>query len=168
MTTMVKPLASLCAYDLMTHEITMIPDQMSLQGAARLLSRAQVSGAPVVDGEGRCIGMLSATDFLHWAERGYKTAAAHPCGCSDTAWKPWVMLDKPEHAETLVGDVMTHNPVTTSLHTPIGEIARMMLDAHIHRILVVDIDSKPVGIVTATDILAALARSESGYESAHN
>jgi CBS-domain-containing membrane protein len=41
----------------------------------------------------------------------------------------------------------------------------MMLDAHIHRILVVDHDGKPVGIVSSTDILAALARGEATHAS---
>jgi CBS domain-containing membrane protein len=162
MTTM-KPLVSLCADDLMSPDLIVIPEQMSLQGAARTLSRAQVSGAPVVDGNNRCVGMLSAVDFLHWAENGGKSAAK--CDCSDTAWKPWQMLDKPEHAATLVGDVMTRNPVTTSRRTTIGALARMMLDAHIHRILVVDHDGKPVGIVSSTDILAALARGEATHAS---
>jgi CBS domain-containing protein len=162
MTTM-KPLVSLCAGDLMSPEVIVIPEQMSLQGAARILSRAQVSGAPVVDGENRCVGVLSAVDFLHWAESGGK--AATKCACTDTAWKPWQMLDNPEHATTLVSDVMTRNPVTAPRRTTIGELARMMLDAHIHRILVVDGDHKPVGIVSSTDILAALARGEAARES---
>lgn len=163
MLTMTKPLTSLCASDLMSPEVVMIPDQMSLQGAARLLSRAQVSGAPVVDGTGRCIGMLSAVDFLHWAEHGGK-ATPQPCGCAETAWKPWQMLDHPEHAETMVGEVMTRNPVTTPAKTLIGDLSRMMVDAHIHRILVVDQDEKPIGIVSSMDILAAIARSELVHE----
>jgi len=158
-----KPFVSLCADDLMSPDLIVIPEQMSLQGAARMLSRAQVSGAPVVDGNNRCVGMLSAVDFLHWAENGGKSMAN--CECSDTAWKPWQMLDKPEHAATLVADVMTRNPVTTSRRTTIGALARMMLDAHIHRILVVDHDGKPVGIVSSTDILAALARGEATHAS---
>src|SRR5436190_11879871 len=165
MMTLLKPLSSLRASDIMSHDVVMIPDQMSLQGAARVLSRAQVSGAPVVDSEGRCIGILSATDFVHWAELGCKTEH-HACTADDTAWKPWQMLDQPEHAETLVGEVMTANPVLAPMHTPIADLARLMIDAHIHRILIVDLDDKPVGIVSATDILAAVARSEGGYEPA--
>ena len=163
MMTMTKPLGSYCAGDLMSRDVSMIPDQMSLQGAARLLSRAQINGGPVVDAEGRLVGVLSAVDFLHWAENGGKATPAE-CSCPETAWKPWQMLDQPEHATTLVGDVMNRNPVTTPLRTPIGELARMMVDAHIHRIFIVDADGKPVGVVTSTDILAALARSELTYE----
>jgi CBS domain-containing protein len=41
----------------------------------------------------------------------------------------------------------------------------MMVDAHIHRIVVTDDDRSPVGIVTSTDILGAVARSTDGEES---
>ena len=40
----------------------------------------------------------------------------------------------------------------------------MMLDAHIHHLIVVDERRRPVGIVTSTDILAAVAYLESGGE----
>jgi hypothetical protein len=43
--------------------------------------------------------------------------------------------------------------------TPIGELARLMLDAHIHRIMVRDENNRPIGIVSSTDILAAVARA---------
>jgi predicted transcriptional regulator len=52
---------------------------------------------------------------------------------------------------------MTANPVMVSSHVAITELARMMVDAHIHRVVVVDEMNHPVGIVSSTDILAALA-----------
>ena len=39
----------------------------------------------------------------------------------------------------------------------IMDLARSMLDAHIHRIIVVDNNCRPIGIVSSTDILAAVA-----------
>jgi CBS-domain-containing membrane protein len=33
----------------------------------------------------------------------------------------------------------------------------MMIDAHIHRVIVLDEERKPVGIVSSTDLMAALA-----------
>ena len=44
-----KPLACLTAADLMSRDLVLVPQEMSLQGAAHLLSRSHVSGAPVVD-----------------------------------------------------------------------------------------------------------------------
>ena len=62
-----EPLAHLTAEDVMQREVITIPHDLPLREAARLLSREQIGGAPVVDGAGRCIGVLSATDFVRWA-----------------------------------------------------------------------------------------------------
>ena len=78
--------------------------------------------------------VLSAADFLRWAEDG----------CSPP---------------TGAGRYMTEDVVTASPHMPLPELAQMMVDAHIHRIVVVDEESRPIGIVSSTDILAAMARA---------
>jgi CBS domain-containing protein len=56
-----------------------------------------------------------------------------------------------------VGQFMTRDVVTVNRSTPVREIARMMIDAHIHRVVVMENDRYPVGIVTSTDILGAVA-----------
>jgi CBS domain-containing protein len=54
---------------------------------------------------------------------------------------------------------MTKDPVLVGPGTPIGELAGIMMDAHIHRIIVVDmVTLRPLGIVSSMDILAAVAR----------
>jgi len=150
-----KSFASLTAADLMSREVTAISRHLSLRSAAHLLSQAHVSGAPVIDAIGSCVGVISATDFVHWAEgcRPVRTDAAHSeCACSD-----WQVFDSDELPPEEVGNFMTPDPVTTLPATHIGELARMMIDAHIHRIIIVDERNCPVGVVSSTDILAAVA-----------
>jgi CBS domain-containing protein len=53
---------------------------------------------------------------------------------------------------------MTADVVTAATDTPLPEVARMMVDAHIHRVPVLDEHGRPVGVVTSTDVLAAVAR----------
>jgi CBS domain-containing protein len=154
----VKPLFSMTASDLMTAPVTMIPREMSIESAAGLLRRADVSGAPVVDDEGRCIGIVSAGDFMAWAaepDRPDWHSRGNP-GCAHTAWQ---MLDIDELPKGEVRQLMTPDPVTASPQTPIGELSQMMVDAHIHRIVVVDGNRRPKGIVSSIDILAAVARA---------
>jgi CBS domain-containing protein len=62
-----------------------------------------------------------------------------------------------------VRDYMTHDAVTVFATATIGELARKMIDVHIHRVIVVDKSGKPIGIVSSTDLLAALAHAEQAH-----
>jgi CBS domain-containing protein len=165
MTQTTKPLLSLNARDLMTRHLLMVPQEMSLQGAARMLSRAQVTGAPVVDEQGQCVGIVSATDFLHLAERDEFPCRDHGASQHSMDWEMDDDAHDPKLADKAkVRDVMTLDPVMVEERTPIGELAKMMLDAHIHRVIVADAQQRPVGIVTTTDILAALSQADHGID----
>jgi predicted transcriptional regulator len=153
-----KPLMALCASDIMSRNVVMIPREMSLQGAARMLARAAVSGAPVVDENGRCIGVLSATDFMNWVKDDHKSAIVHEAEAD--LCKPWQILDAAIEMTGCVESCMTKDPVLAFANIKIGELAAMMMEAHIHRIIVVDsISQRPIGVVSSTDILAAFARA---------
>lgn len=191
------------AGELMSRDLTRIPENMSMKDAARVLSQAQVSGAPVVDAEGRCVGVLSAADFVRLAETangppvielpvtcGFQIKAPGPHGkkivhcrlpfgvCAlqrkgETPEEPEQVLCVEPHCvptdwqvvltERLPGDAvsryMTADPVTVTIETQLRDLARKMLDTHIHRIIVVDEQGRPVGVVSSTDILAAVAYS---------
>lgn len=199
-----KPLTALTAGDLMTRNVIWLAEEMPLRDAARLLREAQVSGAPVVDKHGRCVGVLSAADFLRWAEgedRGVGEVPTPACryqvkgrlltggeavicilaegkcplqtvipttGGRHTAlcFLPGVAPGGPRSVTENVprGAVrryMTTDIITTGPATPLPKLARMMINCHIHRIIVVDPQDRPVGIVSSTDALAALAGEDS-------
>jgi CBS-domain-containing membrane protein len=154
-----EALLELTAADLMSRDVITIPRAMSLRAAAHLLSETRVSGAPVVDETGRCVGVLSATDFMHWVGYGERGAARRGCadpGCVHSAWQ---ITDVDTLPTDEVGAYMTADPVTVQASTPLSELARAMIDAHIHRIIVVDGHYRPVGVVSSTDILAAVAHA---------
>jgi CBS domain-containing protein len=151
-----KPLLALTAADLMTAPVMTIPQETSLREAARLLGQSDISGAPVVDPEGRCVGVLSSSDFVTWAgEGGDRSPEGRPT-CFIAPWGEWVRIEDSPDSE--IRHFMTAPPVTAVPETPVGELARKMVEAHIHRLLVVDED-RPRGIVTSTDVLAAVARA---------
>jgi CBS domain-containing protein len=160
MTRPFKSLLALCAADIMSGHVVMIPREMSLQGAARMLTRAGVTGAPVVDVNGRCIGVLSTTDFMRWVEKDRKIGASKCAG--EPMCSAWQIPEAAIEPTCRVEDFMTRDPVLVAPRTRIADLARMMMDAHIHRVIVVDgIAERPIGIVSSMDILAALARAES-------
>jgi CBS domain-containing protein len=202
-----KPLHALTAGDLMSRNVVQLPAQMPLRDAARLLRQAQVSGAPVVDQLGRCVGVLSAADFLRWAEqekRGTEvvpipacpyqvkgrlltgeeavictlaeglcplqvmrsmTGGRHTALCklssASRSNRQQEFEDLPDGA---VSRYMTTDVATTGPETPLPRLARMMIDAHIHRLIVVDENQRPIGVVSSTDLLAAMAYSDGGQQ----
>ncbi len=204
MATPSSSLFTLTASDLMSRNITTIPHDVSLHTAAQLLFEHRIGGAPVVDGEGRCIGMLTATDFMHWVTDGAQGVDAAPLpacpyqvrgrlltgeeavlctlaegNCPLQEMRPltggrhvalclqphgvvpdWQQVT-PKLAAGGVRRYMTAEVVTVGPATPLSELARTMINCHVHRLLVVDDQRRPIGIVSSTDVLAALANPSS-------
>ena len=156
MRTVTQAFFATTARDLMSGEVITIPREMSVPGAAHLLRQYQISGAPVVDADGRCIGVFSRADFVSWADRegGAPVRGRRELPCAHSAWQ---VMDNDTGAPDQVGQYMTQDPVTVPPDSPIGDLARMMTDVHIHRVIVVDAEGRPVGVVSSTDVLAALA-----------
>jgi CBS domain-containing membrane protein len=152
MTVLDKPLHTLTAEDLMSREVVAIPMGMSLRGAALRLIHAHVSGAPVVDDAGRCVGVLSTADFLKLAGNQRRNESGSSCVCCD-----WQVMELQAVPEDAVRNYMTADLVAARADMSLSELARCMLDAHIHRVIVVDDERRPIGVVSTTDILATVA-----------
>ncbi len=197
-----KPFVALTAEDLMSRDLILVRQDMTLREAATLLARAQVSGAPVVDATGRCVGAVSTSDFIRWAaaERpprspdlprtcsyqrtrlaaggtlevrctlppgscsvqrpGDPEGGPQPlCSLPHAVLADWQVVQAAELPHAAVANFMTGDPVTAAADTRISTLARRMIDAGVHRLIVTDAEEKPVGIVSATDVLAAVVRS---------
>ena len=62
-----RPSSALTASDLMSRDVVTISQDMPLRAAAELFFQQQIGEAAVVDADGRCVGVLSATDLIRWA-----------------------------------------------------------------------------------------------------
>jgi CBS-domain-containing membrane protein len=75
-----------------------------------------------------------------------------------------VLYDWQQLLENLPGGAvrrhMTANAITVGPQTPLPQVARVMTAAHVHQVIVVDASDRPVGVVSSTDLIAALAQSE--------
>jgi predicted transcriptional regulator len=144
----------------MNPDIMTVADEMTTDELARYLIEREISGAPVVDSQGHLIGVVSMTDIgRNMAEPSDVESLRSSGFYRDIAAD--VMLEDPgeryvEERGATVRDVMTpviHQvPVTAS----VGEAARIMVDQHIHR-LVVTQGKEPVGIITSMDVLKMVA-----------
>jgi CBS domain-containing protein len=120
----------------------------------------QISGAPVVDEMGECVGVLSATDFMHQLGNGARAACRTMYAVAESVHSPWQLVEMDDLPTDDVSAHMTADPVTVFSGTPIAELARKMTEAHIHRIIVVDGQHRPIGVVSSTDILAAVGHAD--------
>ena len=66
-------------------------------------------------------------------------------------------------AEALPADDVQHHMstelVTADASTPVAALAGLMLGRGVHRVIVLDPEGRPVGVVSASDILRAVART---------
>jgi len=158
---MATSILELTAADLMSRDVVSIPQDMSLRAAAHLLSQAHITGAPVVNAEGQCVGVLSATDFLHSVEEPNRPYLTTRSVTADANCE-WQYTDLEAVPADDVRTHMTSDPVTVAPETSICAMAEMMVEAHIHRVIVTDKGGRPIGMVSSTDILAAVGRARRG------
>lgn len=140
-----------------------IPQQMTLRDAACLLSRAEVSAAPVTDANGHCVGILPASVFLPWIACGDDSQAPEDA-LRDCVWCDWQIV---EEEVTRKDEVVRHMRAARPLATPempLPELLRAMAAAGAHRVIVVDTERRPLGIVSAAHLLAALVHGGEGRE----
>jgi CBS domain-containing protein len=114
----------------MTRTVLAVQADLTLERARKLFLERDIGGAPVVDDEGRPLGILSKTDLLRAG------------------------------AGTLVADAMSRNVLTLPELAPISEAAALLAAEGVHRAPVLSREGRVVGIVTVLDLLRWLAQQD--------
>jgi CBS domain-containing protein len=154
-------LKELLVLDVMRRNVTVIPHDATMSEAAETLRRRDVSGAPVVDAQGRCLGVLSAVDFLRFDEsakpRGARAARHANAG------------------ELPFNSVQRYMSVPVHAISPLASIvdaAQLMCLQHVHRLVVLNELNVPAGVISTFDIVSAVVhavdedRQRGGHEDA--
>lgn len=124
--------------NLMTVDPVVIDPDSSAHDAEMLLKSYRISGLPVTV-DGAVVGVISQTDLLN-------------ARSSELIGSNWERVK--------VRHLMSRPAVTVHLATTVTRAARLMLDQHIHRVVVVDEEGAPVGVLTAGDLLRVLLPEE--------
>lgn len=124
--------------DFMTRNLATATEEMDLLALVDMLLRRGISGAPVVDGSGHLIGMVSEHDCLQAILVG--TYQGDVGGS--------------------VSDVMTSSVETIRLGTSIVEAANQMVTSGRRRLPVVDHENRLVGQISRSDLLRAVRAYE--------
>lgn len=153
--------------DLMTEELLTVRKEMSTTDLARFLEEHEISGAPVVDENGRPVGVVSTVDLVRLAsERVERPANAAPFYRSSLEDENLMELygrrelptSDQTWGDTPVEDIMTPAVQSVPVDTPVEEVAGIMVAGHFHRLLVEE-DGELIGIVSSLDLLEVLANS---------
>lgn len=144
--------------DVMNRHVICVSSTDVMCKAAELMTDSAVTGLPVVDGAGRCVGVLSSSDFTR-REQARDCEGHLPSGSVQEV----LVQDEPGGSyhiesvmEDLVANYMSTGVQTISPEATLLQAARCMCLAHVHRLIVVDEDNRPVGMLSTLDILAAL------------
>jgi len=108
-----------------------------LDEVAERLAQNGITGAPVVDGDGFLVGVVSQTDLVRVAAR---------LAAGQRSWSGFTARH-----------VMTHEPITATASQPLVDAIRRLERYEIHRLVVVGDDGRtPIGIVSTSDLLPLL------------
>ena len=129
-----------------------------VETVVRMLRQHELPGVPVVDGDGRCVGIVTEADMVISEEE----ADLHLPHYIDLLGgviflEPLSRFEDRIHKAfaSKVAEMMTPDPVTVSPDAPVEEAARLIAERRHNRLPVVA-DGRLVGVVTRLDVLEAL------------
>lgn len=157
---------SMTARDLMTSEILVVAEDMTLAELAEFLVGHEISGTVVCDQQGKSSGVVSLTDIATAEAEGGQSLGAERPSYYDLGWDDsaayrltdeWDSIAiRVPRGELRVRDIMSPKILSVPPETSAADVARIMLESHIHRVLVED-QGQLLGIVTTSDLLRLLA-----------
>jgi CBS domain-containing protein len=141
------------AAEIMTRDVLTVNMDSTVLEAARTLLRRHVSGLPVVDENGKLVGVLTEGDLLRRAETGTQR---HRSRWLELLLGPGrAAADYTTTHARKIGEVMTDQVISIAPETLLVEAVELMERHKIKRLPVVA-NGKLVGIVSRADFLRAL------------
>ena len=152
---------ALTARDLMETDVICVSPEAPLTTVQRLFFEEEIHGAPVVDDQGRVVGLISSADLLRSAADEFATEAPEIeiqdlLEFSLSRWGSHEIFSKP-FSELTARDAMTETVVSVTPDSPIFEIARTLRRDRIHRVLVIEADQLR-GVISTFDLVAVLEK----------
>lgn len=147
------------ALDIMQKEVVTVSADLPLIDVHRLFVTDEIHGAPVVDETGELVGVISSADLLRAVaqepqsvERDYLRELVE---FSDPEWAAMSEDFQDRIAGMRASDVMTTDLVHVPPDATVGEIARMLCENRVHRVVVTD-EGRLLGIISTFDLVSIL------------
>jgi CBS domain-containing protein len=145
--------------DVMTRQVVTVHRNDPFKDLVRLMSEREVSGLPVVDDDGRLIGLVTEADLLRAWEDGREPRPR-------SLFLEWFIdRSRLQEIDSAIPDVraeevMTREVITAMPETPVEEGIAILLRRGIKRLPVVDQDRRVVGIASRRDFLSPFLRTD--------
>ncbi|HXF71051.1 MAG TPA: CBS domain-containing protein [Actinomycetota bacterium] len=139
----------------MTTAVVTVSDSAPFKQIVRLLHEHRISALPVVDPEGRVVGVVSEADLLLKEE--YEPPGEGKGGLIAFGRK---RRERRKATGLVARQLMTQPAVTVSPEATVQEAARLMHARRVKRLPVVDAEGRVVGIVSRADLLKVFLRSD--------
>jgi CBS-domain-containing membrane protein len=136
--------------DVMTTPVVTARPTTPYKELVGLLSGHRVGALPVVDDEGRVVGVVSEADLMT------KSARPEPA----PRWRPSARGRQRKATGTTAAAVMSSPVVTADLDTPVVRAARLMQEHDVKHLPVLDGEDRLAGIVSRGDLLKPFLRSD--------
>jgi CBS domain-containing protein len=151
------------ASDVMTAGVITIEPDADVKTAAKTMLAKGISALPVVDKNGKLVGIISEGDLIRRTEAGTEAKASwwlRLLSDNETLASKFVKAHGMRVADVMSGDVITATPDTS-----LAEIAGLLEKNRIKRVPIMK-DGKPVGVVSRANLLQALASAKPAFEGA--
>jgi CBS domain-containing protein len=133
------------ATDVMHRPVVTVRPDDTIEQAATVLTKEQITAAPVVDALGGLVGMVSESDLL--------LREVPPSGAVRN--EPPSMTGR-DGSPVLVADVMTEDVVALPANSEVGDVAEAMLAYDVRSIPILSNEAQLVGIVSRRDLLRSM------------
>jgi CBS-domain-containing membrane protein len=145
--------------DIMSTNIVSVKPDTEIIEAAKVLLENRFNGLPVVDDNGKVVGIICQSDLI--AQQ--KSLPIPTLFTFLDGFIPLTSLKKMESeiqkiAAITVADAMTKKPVTVKTDTRIETVAALMADKKLYTLPVLDDAGKLVGIVGKEDLLKTVIK----------
>jgi len=149
---------ALTAADVMQTQVITVSPVDPLNAVKRLFFEEEIHGAPVVDEVGRVRGMITSMDLIRAATEESEgggvdfTIALEEVGMG---WQNASETFQSRLSEAVVTDAMSESVVSVTPETPVHDVARILRENKIHRVLVIKKETL-LGIISSFDLIRVL------------
>ena len=120
---------------LMSKDVSCVDMDDTIESVETLMNERKLRWVPVTGSNGKALGVISASDLVRFH------------------------ADRRDAASTSAWQICTYKPVSVPIDTPLGEVARTMVENDVHHVVVMD-GSDIRGVVSSLDFVRRFVASE--------